>query len=226
MNLSIILPIFNEENVVEQSIKTILHTVDTYCNKLEIVAINDGSVDNTATILKLLQRKDKRIKVINHEENKGYGAALRSGMHHASYEWIFFTDADMQFNIQEIDKFIKMRKNYDFIAGFRKNRADPLKRKIISYIYNRIIRYTFGLPLKDVDCAFKLMRKSAVKQIPFYSDSFFVSVELMTKAYKNNFRILEIGVSHFPRIKGVSKVTSKQIIYTVFDLAKLYRSQV
>jgi hypothetical protein len=130
----------------------------------------------------------------------------------------------MQFDITEIEKFSPYMQSYDFIVGFRKNRADPLRRRIASAVYNRVIRIIFGLKLKDVDCAFKLMRKSAVINTNTHSNSFFISVELMVKAFKKNYRITEIGVKHLPRKLGKSTVTFRQIAHSVRDLVKLYRS--
>ena len=208
VNLSIILPIYNEEKVIKKSIYAIASDAIKLFDKIEILAVNDGSTDNTSKILKSLALKDKRIKIIFHPTNKGYGAALRSGIRAASYDWIFFTDADMQFSLMDIAPFIPFVKYYDFIVGFRKNRADSFKRKFTSWVYNRIVKILFSLPLKDVDCAFKLMRKSAVSQVPFFSNSFFVSAELMIKSYQKKFRIKELGVWHLPRRKGVSTVLS------------------
>lgn len=221
MNLSIILPIYNEEKVIGKSISTILFNTEKLFDKIEIIAVNDGSKDNTANILESIESKDKRVKIVTHIINKGYGAALKSGIKSVSYEWIFFTDADMQFSIKDIAKLTPFIKNFDFIVGYRKNRADSLRRKFTSWTYNRIVRTLFSLHLKDVDCAFKLMRKSAISRIPIRSNSFFVSAELMIKAYQKKFRIKELGVQHLPRRKGISTVTFKRVLYTIFDLINL-----
>lgn len=221
MNLSIVLPIFNEEHIIDQSILDIIKKSKQIFSKIEILAIDDGSTDRTLAILKRLRRKEKRIKIINHKINKGYGACLRSGIIHAKFDWIFFTDSDMQFNVDEIAHFLPHTNKFDFIVGYRKQRADSLRRKIISKIYNKIVKIIFGLPLKDVDCAFKLMRKSALTSVKFHSNSFFMSVELMVKARHLGFRVKELGVHHYPRIKGISKVTYKRILLTIIDLVKL-----
>ena len=224
MNLTIVLPIYNEEEGIRNTTSTLLSKAKKLCSKIELIAVDDGSTDKTGVILTELQQNDKRIKIITHKTNRGYGAAFRSGIDNASYDWIFFTDADMQFDIDELEKFLRKTNDYDFIVGYRKNRADPLRRKILSFFYNRTIRLLFGLHLKDVDCAFKLMNTESVRKIPIYSNSFFVSVEFMVKAFKMKYRITEIGVEHFPRTKGFSKVTPKQMIYSISDLLKLYRS--
>lgn len=220
MNLSIILPILNEEELIEDSITSIFTYLNNF-QKSEIVAVDDGSRDKTLTILKNLQKKNKNLKIIVHKKNKGYGAALRDGIKNASYDWVFFTDADMQFAIKDLNHFIPFTKDFDFVVGYRKERADTHKQKFRSWVYNRLVRVLFGLPLKDVDCAFKLMRKSSASKIYFKSNSFFVSAELMIKARKKGLRIKEIGVKHHPRIKGQSTVTIKRTIDTILDLIKL-----
>lgn len=220
MNLSVILPIFNEEELIEDSITTIFKYLDGF-SKAEIVAVEDGSKDNTLQILNQLKKKYKNLKVVVHKKNKGYGAALRNGIKNSSYDWVFFTDADMQFAIKDLDTFLPFTKDFDFIVGYRKERADANKQKFRSWVYNRLVRVLFRVPVRDVDCAFKLMRKSAVSQIKFKSDSFFVSAELMVRVKRKGYRIKEIGVKHLPRIKGQSTVTIKKTIETIFDLIKL-----
>ncbi|MEK7070600.1 MAG: glycosyltransferase family 2 protein, partial [Patescibacteria group bacterium] len=204
MDLSIILPIFNEEEVIEESILNILKKAEKITKNLEVLAVNDGSIDSTNTILNRLAKKDKRIRVITHSPNKGYGAVLKTGIKEAKYDWLFFTDADMQFDISELVGFFPFTKDYDYVIGKRLKRADAPRRVFISGVYNRILRFIFQLPIRDVDCAFKLMRRKTVESIPFKSDSFFVSAELMIRSIKKGVKIKELGVHHYPRIKGES----------------------
>ncbi len=225
MNLSIILPILNEQEGISESITEILK-YEKYFSQMEIIAVNDGSRDNTLAVLKKLRDKNNKIKIVDHRRNKGYGSALRSGVKNSSYDWVFFTDADMQFDIKELLEFLPYSKSYDFIVGFRQERADASNVKFRSWAYNRLVRILFGLPLRDVDCAFKLMKKSAVLKIHTHSNSFFISAELMTKAHRSRFKIKEIGVRHLPRRKGKSTVTTKRILYTILDLIKLRLSYI
>lgn len=224
MNVSIILPIFNEDAVIEETIHAQMKAAADLFDSFEILAVNDGSTDETAKKLEKLANIYPALRILDHTYNKGYGAALRSGLNNAKNEWIFFTDADRQFDLHDLDRFIGLNDHFDFIVGFRQKRADSLKRIIISDIYNKLNRILFGLALRDVDCAFKLMRKSAVESTQFHSDSFFVSVELMTLASKKGFRITELGVNHYPRANGESKVTLTKVMFTLFDLGRLYLS--
>lgn len=220
MNLSVILPMLNEEELIENSIETIFKYLEKF-PKSEIIAIEDGSKDKTLQILNQLKKKYKNLKVIVHKKNKGYGSALRDGIKNSSHDWVFFTDADMQFSIKDLDDLLPFTKDFDFIVGYRKERADANKQKFRSWVYNRLVRILFRVPVRDVDCAFKLMRRSAVSRIHFKSNSFFVSAELMVRVRRKGYRIKEIGVKHLPRIKGQSTVTTKKTIETIIDLIKL-----
>lgn len=220
MRLSIVLPIFNEDKIVKETIQRIFQESKRFFEDIELIAVDDGSFDNTSIVLKELQKKDKRIKIITHKKNRGYGAAFKSGTRYATSEWIFFTDSDMQFNFSEISQLIPYTKKFDFIVGYRKNRADSARRRFISFMYNKLVKILFGLPLKDVDCAFKLMKRTSLSKILLTSNSFFISVELMTKA-RLKFSIKELGVTHFPRRKGKSTVTIRSILLTLRDLILL-----
>lgn len=222
MNLSIILPILNEGEIIEQSITSILKKAEKLTDKVEIVAVDDGSTDSTPEILKRLAGKDKRIRIVTHSPNLGYGAALRSGVSSAKYDWVFFTDSDMQFDIDDIKNFLPYMKSFDYVVGKRIKRADAFRRIIISGVYNAILRFIFRLPMRDVDCAFKLMKRGVVRSIPYKSNSFFVSAELMVRSIKKGVKIKELEVHHLPRIRGQSKVTPSQILRTLKDLFKLY----
>jgi glycosyltransferase involved in cell wall biosynthesis len=224
MKLSIVIPMLNEQDNVNITLPAVVSKTSKLCSRFEIIAVNDGSTDETLRKVKQIQKKYPQIQIINHNGNLGYGAALKNGIKKARYDWIFFTDADMQFNVSELKKFIPYSRNYDFIIGFRKNRADPKRRKISSWLYNKAIRLLFGLKLTDVDCAFKLMRKSEVKKLAIHSNSFFVSVELMVKASSKHCRIIELPVQHLPRRNGHSTVTIKQMVKSIVDLFNLYIS--
>ncbi len=218
MNISVVLPILNEDEIIHKTVAELVSKLEKNSVIFEILAVNDGSTDNTRQVLEQLHSKDKRIRVINHNGNKGYGAALQSGVRNAKYDWIFFMDSDLQFDVAEIKKFIPYHTDYDFIIGYRQGRADPLKRIYISKIYNYIVSFLFNIHITDIDCAFKLMRKSAVKELGELPNSFFVSTTLLVKAVRSNMRMKELPVKHLPRTKGVSTVTMKQVIRTIRDL--------
>lgn len=222
MKISVVLPILNEGQIVRKTISEVTAKLQKNTHHFEIIAINDGSTDNTRVVLEKLQLKNKRIRVINHRGNLGYGAALKSGIRTARYEWIFFMDSDLQFDIAEIKKFMPYTKSYDFIIGYRQGRADPLKRIYISKVYNLLVSILFNIHLTDIDCAFKLMRKSSIELLGNLPNSFFVSTTLLVKAKRKGIHIKELPVRHLPRTKGISTVTLKQVIRTIRDLWRMF----
>jgi len=222
MNISVILPIYNEEKIISATIAEILKKLPKYAECFEIIAVDDGSSDKTPNILESLAKKYKNIHIVTHKPNQGYGAALQNGIQSAKYSWVFFMDADLQFDINDIVQLIPHSEAFDLIVGYRKDRADVPRRIFMSHIYNTIVRMMFPLPVRDVDCAFKLMRKSTVLDLGKLSNSFFVSSELMIKAALQGARITELPVKHLPRTLGHSKVTPNQIFKTVRDLLYIY----
>lgn len=226
MNISVILPIYNEEAGIEETIHSVARAKIPGVTALEIVAVDDGSKDSTPRILKRLSRTYKTMKIVTHSPNKGYGAALKSGARAATHDWILFMDADMQFRITSVKPFLKYTTDFDYVVGYRKDRADHPRRIIVSFFYNRVVRLMFGLPITDVDCAFKLMKRNTVRSIKGLPNSFFVSAALMIKSLQKGVLIKELPVKHLPRTKGVSTVTFPQIIRTMRDLMFLYRDTV
>lgn len=224
MKISVVLPIYNEGNVIKDTINELVKKMPKYVTDFEILAVNDGSTDNTAEVLATIENQNPWLTVLTHSPNQGYGAALQTGIRNAKYNWIFFMDSDLQFDVNDLAKFLPYTINNDFIVGYRVKRADNQRRIMMSHIYNRFVNLLFPLPVRDVDCAFKLMRKSALLQLGRLSDSFFVSSEFMIKAAVNQYAIVELPVRHLPRTVGQSKVTLSQVLRTVRDLGKIYIS--
>lgn len=224
MNISVILPIYNEQSIIKKTIQHVRKNIPKYVQHYEIIAVDDGSNDKTPQILKQLKDKYPEIKVVTHRPNKGYGATIQSGIRKAKYAWIFFMDSDLQFNVNDIATFIPYTKNYDLVVGYRKDRADHKRRIIMSEIYNSIVRILFPVPIRDIDCAFKLMHKETLRELGKLSNSFFVSSEFMIKSTLNGARIKELPVTHLPRTAGKSKVTMSKILKTIMDLGKIYIS--
>lgn len=224
MRISVVLPIYNEEAVLKKSLEDVMEKMKRLVPTFEVLAVDDGSKDKTSAILNDFKKKYKNVSIVTHVKNKGYGAVIKSGVKYAKYEWIFFTDADLQFNVLELKKFLPFAKQNEFVIGFRKRRAEGARRRIISHTYNRIIRMLFGFSIKDVDCAFKLMKKSSLQKIKLQSNSFFVSCELMVKAAKKKYTIKELPVQHYKRAKGESKVTPAKVVKTINDLFSLYKT--
>lgn len=226
--LSVFFPVYNEAANVEKTVIAAKKVLAKLAKKWEIIIVNDGSADNSGEIAKSLAAKDKRIRLINHQRNKGYGAALASGFYGARYDWIAFTDADGQFDFSEISKFIEKQRQTeaDLVIGYYLKRSVSFYRIAGSKLWELAIWILFGLKVRDIDCAFKMINKKVIKGIPKLESQRgpFVSSELLIKSKKAGFKISQVGVSHFPRTAGKATGTNYKVIISGFaDLLKLWK---
>lgn len=223
LNISAVFPAYNEESNLQRLIQEADSILSRLCLDYEILLINDGSTDSTAEIASSLSEEHPRVNVIHHHKNMGYGAALKTGFHNAAFPWIFFADSDLQFDISELTYFARYVDEYDFIIGYRKDRQDGFGRKLNAYCWGKLVQRLFKFSVKDIDCAFKLMRRSAVLQFQLETDGAMISTELLAKAFHSGARIKEIGVTHFPRQCGKQGGASFCVIVTAFiELYKMY----
>lgn len=227
-SLSVFFPAYNEEgNIKNVVLKAKKVLEDLGLSSWEILIINDGSKDKTLEIARDLSRQDRRIKVIDHKVNRGYGAALKSGFYNAKYDWVTFTDSDGQFDFSEIKNFLKAQEetNADLVIGFYKKRQESKFKIITSKVWEVLVFMLFGLKVKDIDCGFKLISKKVIDSIPRLESErgAFISSEFLIKAKKAGFKIVEIPVSHFPRKSGKPTGRNIRVILKSFsDLFKLW----
>lgn len=226
--LSVFFPCYNEEKNIETTVSKATLVLDQVAAKWEIILINDGSKDNTAKVLEKIQKKyPKQIKIITHNPNRGYGAALKSGLYNSQYQWIAFTDSDGQFDFSEITNFIQKQQETkaDIIIGYYLSRQVSKATIITSKIWELIVFILFGLKVTDIDCGFKLINKKVIDAIPKLEAErgAFISSEFLIKAKKSGFKIVEIGVHHYPRIEGKATGRSLKVILKSFsDLFRLW----
>lgn len=206
-----------------QKVYEILPTLNL--ERFEVIAVDDGSKDKTGEILDGLAKRYAHLSVIHHSPNRGYGGALKSGLYNSRYEWIFFSDGDLQFDLAEISKLTEKSSQADLIIGYRCNRAEGLIRHLNTFLYGFLIRFLFGLEVKDIDCAFKLIRKKAIETIPpLESEGALISAELLIKAKKTGFKIIEVPVSHYPDLAGGSTGAKMSVILRMFrEVFRLFR---
>lgn len=203
--LSIFFPFWNEEENIEQTVKSAVKTAEKIASKWEIVMVDDGSYDNTLKIAQKLAKQDKRLHVVSHQPNRGYGAALKAGFENTKYNTVVFTDGDGQFDFSEITKFIEQIDKADVVIGYRKKRRDKslFKRLLLMYLLKVWDLVLFRFYFKDIDCAFKMFTRHAVDTIlPLRSEGALISTEILAKAKKKSLIIKEIGVTHYPRELG------------------------
>ncbi|MEZ5122611.1 MAG: glycosyltransferase family 2 protein [Solirubrobacterales bacterium] len=222
--LSVVLPAYNEEANIEPVVRRALEVLPTLVDDYEVIVVDDGSRDATAEhALAIAREHPDHVRVLHHDPNQGYGAAIRSGFRHARGALVFYTDADNQFDLAELEWFLPMVANHDMVIGFRVYRYDTVLRSIVSWCYNRLVGLLFRVHVRDVDCAYKLLRREVLEKITIESDDFFVDTELVAKARRWNFRIAEKGVRHYPRTAGETTVQASDVPRTLRTIATMWR---
>lgn len=212
-SLSIFFPTYNEESNISESVKKVEQVVQQLTHTYEIIIVDDGSTDSTALISDALATSNEKIKVIHHSSNQGYGASVWSGIQSAQYEYVFFTDADLQFDVRELVAFYRELPHHDIILGYRAERKDPLMRKVNAFCWNVLMRFLFGLNVKDIDCAFKLMKRELVYGLPMKTRGAMMSAELLIRLQRLGISFKEIPVTHLPRTKGSPTGARPSVIF-------------
>jgi glycosyltransferase involved in cell wall biosynthesis len=226
--LSVFFPAYNEEANLKNTLDKALPIIKEIADKWEVIIVNDGSKDKTEAIAsKIAQKYPKNIKVITHDPNRGYGAALKSGLYAAKYPWIAFTDADGQFDFQEITTLISTQKKTkaDLVIGYYLGRKVPFYRIWGSKVWQLAVFILFGLKVRDIDCGFKLINKKVVDTIPelMAERGPFITSELLINAKKSGFKITEVGVHHFERQGGEATGAKLNVILSgLKDLVLLW----
>lgn len=216
-SLSVFFPAYNEEKNIKKTVEKAAKILPKIAKNWEILVVNDGSKDRTGKIVEQLIKKEPRIRMITHTPNRGYGATVKTGLYNSKYDWIFFTDSDGQFNFAEIEKFIAAKDQAELIIGYRLKRNDPLVRILIAKLLKIWDGFFFGLNVRDPDCAFKLIKKKVVEQIPqLITESAITVTEFLVRAQKAGFKIMEIGVHHYPRREGKQTGSNPKVILKAF----------
>lgn len=224
--LSVFYPCYNEEKNIKNTISKTIPVLKKTAKDWEIILINDGSKDNTAKVLEEIKKEyPSQIKIITHNPNRGYGAALKSGFYNAKYEWIAFTDSDGQFDFSEITQFIEKQQKTkaDIVIGYYLARQVSKAAILTSKIWEAIVFILFGLHVTDIDCAFKLVNKKVINTIPKLEAErgAFISSEFLIKSKKAGFKIVEVGVHHFARTEG--QATGRQLKVIIKSFSDLFR---
>jgi glycosyltransferase involved in cell wall biosynthesis len=222
--LSIFFPAYNDSGTIASMVVTALLTARTLTSNYEVIVINDGSVDRTPAILDELARVYPQVKVVHHVKNRGYGGALRSGFATASKTFVFYTDGDAQYDASEMALlWARMDDEVDLVNGYKISRSDPFHRILIGRFYHHIVKLLFGLRVRDVDCDFRLMRRSIFDRIELEKNSGVICLELMKKIHDAGFRIAEEPVHHYHRAYGKSQFFNfGRIFRTGIDVLKLW----
>jgi glycosyltransferase involved in cell wall biosynthesis len=223
IGISCVFPAYNEEKNIENAIKKAVKVFEQFGLDYEIIVVDDGSEDRTSEMTLSLAKKNKKIQLIKHSRNLGYADALKTGFKSASKDYVFYTDADNQFDLKDIGKALPLMKDADIVVGYRVRRADNFVRKIGSFGYNLLARKLLKLEVKDIDCAFKLFRQEVFDKIEIETKAWLVDTEILAKAKNKNMIVKEIGVKHLPREQGKVTVKPGDIVRSFKGLLNLKR---
>jgi glycosyltransferase involved in cell wall biosynthesis len=225
LSLSIFFPAYYDEHNIPKVVEGALAVVEELqIQDYEITILEDGSPDRTGLVADQLAAKYERVRVIHHERNLGYGATLREGFLAATKEYVFYTDGDNQFDLADLKKFIALIPYTDIVAGFRIKKQYSRYRRITSAVYNFILRTLFDIQDRDVDCAFKIYPTSLFEQIEIESRDAFIDAEIAIKARLLGYTSTEVGVTHLPRVDGISTGARPTVILrTIREIYRSYR---
>src|SRR4051794_1691729 len=221
--VSIVLPCHDEEANVAAAVRMAVVAGTLNALAHEVIVVDDGSRDGTYAVATRLAAGDPHVRVLRHESNRGYGAALRTGLSAARQPWVLLTDADLQFDLAELASFVPLTDDHDLIAGYRVERRDPSRRRLAAAAWGRLVARVLGVRVRDVDCAFKLIRRSLLDGVELTSDGAAISAELFLRC--PDARVCELGVRHLPRTAGrQSGLRPRVVVRASVELLRLRRA--
>ena len=216
--LSALMPAYNEQEVMPVALEEAVSALQDLCDQWELLIVDDGSTDRTPEILAEWAERVSQLRVVTQEENAGYSKALIRGFSECRYETIFYTDADAQFDLHDIADLYPLLSEVDMVTGYRVGRQDRWIRFVTSGVYNKLQGWLLGLRVRDVNCAFKLFRKSYFDQVHLASEGFLIDAELYARADLAGLSWKQVGVQHRPRELGRTTVKTSTVTETLREL--------
>jgi glycosyltransferase involved in cell wall biosynthesis len=215
-SLTVSLPAYNEEGNIAAMIDLVRDQVGPLVEDLEIIVVDDGSRDGTAEVISHIAGEDPRVRLIRHPVNQGYGAAVYDGVWAASKDYIFFTDSDLQFTFEELPSLMARMDDADMAIGYRRERSDPWYRRVFGYGWSWLVNLLFGHTARDVDCAYKLFRRQVIDRIDVTSRGATFSAEFLVRTRRAGFKVVELPVSHHPRVAGKQTGARPEVVLRAF----------
>jgi glycosyltransferase involved in cell wall biosynthesis len=224
-SLTIFFPAWNEEDTIERAVIAAGEAADDLIEEgeiswYEVLIIDDASTDATAEVADQLAAKDDRVRVVHHPQNRKLGGSLKTGFAEARGELVLYTDADLPFDMAELAKAVRLLRIYeaDIVSAFRFDRTGEGPRRLVySYVYNHLVQLLLGLRLRDMNFAFKLVRRRVLDNVELKSEGSFIDVELLARAHRLGFHIVQFGVDYFPRTRGISTLSSNAVIFKIIN---------
>jgi glycosyltransferase involved in cell wall biosynthesis len=223
--VSVFFPCYNDEATIARMVEVAVSTLGRIgVDDAEVIVVNDGSSDRSAAILEELSAREPLLRVVTHDRNRGYGGALLSGFAASRKEWVFYTDGDGQFDASELELLVQRASDdVDVVQGYKLRRADGVVRTVIGRLYHRVVKLMFGLRIRDTDCDFRLIRRTALDRVTLVHTTGVICVELVRKLQDAGARFTEVGVHHYRRVHGTSEFFRVgAIARTLRDLAALW----
>lgn len=215
-SLSIVLPCLDEEENIADAVRNALSAAERCATDYEVIVVDDGSTDGTSLIVASLMEQSSHVRLVLHSHNRGYGDALRTGIDAARMDWVLLTDADLQFDLRELEDFLPAAARSEMVLGWRILRQDPVHRRANAAAWNWLVRQVFHLPVRDVDCAFKLLRRDLVQSCGLVSSGAMISTELVVRCLATGARLEQLGVHHRARVAGESSGANPRVVARAF----------
>ena len=223
VSISVFFPCYNEQDNVARTTERAIAVLEKLNADYEVIIVDDGSKDATGQIADKIAARNKRVRVVHHPTNLGYGAALQSGFRLAAKELVFYTDGDGQFDISEMPPLLPLIKQYDIVSCYRLNRQDNMIRKINAWCWTKLMCFLFKMKIRDIDCAFKLYKREIFDNIKMVSTGALIDTEILARATRKGYTVTQRGVHHYPRTSGTQTGAKLGVIIRAFrELFKLY----
>jgi glycosyltransferase involved in cell wall biosynthesis len=231
-SLTLFFPMWNEEEMIDRTVAAAVGIGDELVvaqriGDYEILLVDDASTDATPALAERLAEEHERVRVVRHPQNRKLGGSIRTGLAEAKGDIVLYTDADMPFDLAQLHKALRLMEIYDadIVSAYRHDRTgEGAKRALYSYVYNSIAKLALGLRMRDVNFAFKLLRRRVIDHLDLHSEGSFIDVELLAKSQRMGFHIIQFGVDYFPRARGTSTLSSPSVILTMLkEFGALYR---
>jgi glycosyltransferase involved in cell wall biosynthesis len=223
-SISLVLPAYNEAENIEPMVDEATPALAAVADDYEIIVVDDGSADDTAGVTRNVMERNPHVRLVQHSVNQGFGAAVFTGFTSAEKEWIFYTDADRQFVLSELERFVPLMEQADLIAGYRAPRRDPFMRVVYGKGWSMLCTLLFGYTVRDVDCGFKLLRREIIEELgpKIESRGATFSIEWLARAKRAGYRFVELPVTHRPRVAGSQTGANIDVIVRAFrELVKV-----
>lgn len=223
IRLSVIVPVYNEGENLENAVTKLVQLLERECADFEVIIVDSDSKDKTWDVAEKLIKKYRKVRAIRQKERKGFGNGLIAGYANAQLDYVWYVDADLPYDLNDLKKALPFLEDYDAVIGYKTGKRENILRSIMSVVYNRLIRFVFNLPYKDINYSYKIIKRGVLNTLDLRSDGWFVTVELLVGLKNKGYRVKEISVPFVRRKMGKSKVSGnycKTILYFLKEIVR------